>query len=159
MLRMKVLMWRILFILMFLAPICLWITEVAEGAEFGVLRKAAIEGGSYQGANHDYFLELDRQGERLQHTTRMLMDIDLACTSGVEVCAYWNNAINSKASSSQYRMVQWSFLLGLSLGNAIELGWSHSSIHELDRKSSEFARFPLENVIYIQFKWYEKPRR
>jgi hypothetical protein len=131
----------------------------AYGAEFAILRKAAIEAGTYQGANHDYFLELDRSNERLQHTTKMIMNIDLACTYLNEVCAFWNNNVNAKASSSQYRSVEWDFQLGFTLGKKLELGYSHSSNHELDRKSSDFARFPLENVVYVQFKWYESVRK
>ncbi len=153
--------WNLAKVLMVLGPVlALFLTcSTAKAAEFMELRKAAIEGGAYQGTNHDYLLELDRPGERLQHTTRMLMDIDIACTYFNEVCLFWNNAINAKASDSQYRSVEWDFRVGWSLGKHIELGWHHTSTHELDRKSNEFARFGLENVVFIQFKWYENPRR
>jgi hypothetical protein len=122
------------------------------------LRKAAIEGGKYVGTQHDYFLLLDREGENLQHTTDMLMDVDVACMTGNVACLFWNNAIKSKASNKQYRSVNWLFSLGLSIGENVELGWRHSSRHELDAKSSDFSRFELENVIFVQLKFVDKPR-
>lgn len=161
MLRVRVLVYRIFFILMVLVPFLLWmttVTEVAEGAEFGILRKAAIEGGSYQGTNKEYFLELDRTGERLQHTTKMIINVDLFCTYLDGICMFWDNEVDAKASSSQYRSVAWDYRLGWALGKKVDIGWWHRSNHELDRKSSNFARFELENVLFIQFKWHEKPR-
>lgn len=143
--------------LMFTAMMCA--EKEARAAEFLQLRKSAIEAGAYRGTNHDYLLELDRPGERLQHTTRMLMDVDLACTYFNEVCLFWNNSVNAKASSAQYRSVEWDFRMGWTLGKHLELGYHHVSTHELDRKSNEFARFGLENVVFIQFKWYENPRK
>jgi hypothetical protein len=150
--------WIIVFMSMALVPIILIITDCAEGAEFFQLRKAAIEGGSYQGANHDYFLELDRTGERLQHTTDLLMNADVVCIENNALCVFWDNTIRSKASDHQYRSVAWDFRFGTTLGRYIDVGWHHISMHELDRKSADFSRFGLENVIYIQIKWWDKPR-
>jgi len=131
---------------------------ILSAAEYMQLRKAAIEGGSYQGVNRDYFLLLDREGETLQHTTDMLMDADLVCLTGNTTCLFWNNAIRSKASNKQYRSVAWDYRLGISIGDNFELGWRHISRHELDTKSSSFGRFELENVLFVQFKFLDRPR-
>lgn len=143
--------------LIFAAMMCA--EKDARAASFFELRKAAIEGGSYLGTNHDFLLELDRPGERLQHTTDLIMDIDLACSYYDEVCLYFNNTVLSKASNEQYRGVGWSFKVGLALGRYLEIGWRHLSTHAIDRSPGGFARFGLENVAYIQFKWYENPRK
>ena len=151
--------WRLVFLTLITILLSMALhTGVAEGAEYFILRKAAIEGGMYKGTNHDYFLELDRTGEKLQHTTNLYMHTDVVCVEMNELCMFWNNDILSKASESQYRSVAWSFRLGFAVGKHVELGWSHTSTHELDRKSSEFARFGLENVLFLQLKWYERNR-
>ena len=146
-------------LLWLIAILMLAMCQKTFGADYFVLRKAAIEGGKYAGTNHNYFLELDRPGEQLQHTTKMLMNIDLLCISNDNACIFWNNLIDSKATNQQYRYVAWNYRLGLSLGKHIEMGWHHISEHELDRKSSDFARFGLENVLFVEFKWYENPRK
>ncbi len=131
----------------------------AEAAEFFLLRKAAIEGGRYYGTNHDFFLELDNaNGERLQHTTDLIMNADIICLEYDQICMFWDNKIASKASNQQYRYVAWDFRLGFALGRHIELGWKHLSGHELDRKTNPFSRYVLENIVFIQFKWHDKPR-
>ena len=128
----------------------------AKAAE---VRKAAIEFGAYQGNNKDPYILLDKDGERLQHTSDMIMNIDLACTSLNQVCLFWDNTIASKASNKQYRSVQWNFRLGLDVGNGLEMGFKHESVHELDSKSNNTLRFPLENVVFMQFKFIDRPRQ
>jgi hypothetical protein len=146
---------------LFLAVVAFWmvIGNAAVAAEGFVLRKAAIEGGSYVGTNHDLFLGIDNEEERLQHITNMIMEIDLACSSLNEVCLYWNNNVNSKASSSQYRLISWDYRLGLSIGKYLELGWHHTSQHFLDQRSAAGRVYPLENILFLQLKFYEKPRK
>jgi hypothetical protein len=130
----------------------------AYGADLMQLRKAAIEGGSYQGTSHDFLLLMDNDAERVQHTTNMIMNVDLSCTQGNDVCLFWDNTIASKATTSQYRSVMWNFRTGFALGNMLDIGWEHRSRHMLDGKGNDFARFELENVIFLQLKFYDKPR-
>jgi hypothetical protein len=154
--RSAIILW-IFYFLMLAGPLTALCTR-AEGAEFFELRKAAIEGGQYYGVNRDYFLQLDNEkGERLQHTTDLLMDIDVMCVEQEAACIFWNNKIASKASNQQYRSVAWDFKVGISF-RSLDIGWHHTSLHELDRKTNPYARFGLENVFYIQFKWFENPR-
>lgn len=150
-----------LLILTFLFLCIMCNSQSLEAADFLTLRKASIEGGQYLGTNHDPYILLDNPDtqERLQHTTNMNMNIDLACTTFNEVCFYWNNTIASKASSTQYRMVSWIYRLGFSVGQHLEFGWSHISSHELDRKTNTSIRYPIENIGYIELKFVDKPRR
>lgn len=145
-------------------PVCLMIillllAPVLKADEFMKLRKAAIEGGAYQGANHNAYMLIDNQDERLQHEATMLMNIDLACTTFSEICMFWDNAIVGKASNQQFRQVGWDFRLGFAIGSHLELGYHHLSEHELDRRSNPDIKYPLENVAYIQLKFWDKPRR
>jgi hypothetical protein len=152
------------FLTWVVVPVCLVVVMLLlapalKAEEFMKLRKAAIEGGSYQGTNHNSYMLLDREGERLQHSATMEMDIDLACTTYQEICLLWNNDIIGKASSQQFRQVSWDFRFGFAVGKYVELGLHHISEHELDRKSNYDIRYPLENVVYLQLKFIDKPRR
>ncbi len=122
------------------------------------VRKAAIEFGAYQGNNKDPYILLDKDGERLQHISDLILNTDLACTTFDQVCIFWDNTIASKASEKQYRSVEWRFRLGVDINRGLEMGYRHSSIHELDSKSNNELRFPLENVIFMQFKFIDRPR-
>jgi hypothetical protein len=130
-------------------------SDDVEGAE---VKKAAIEFGSYYGKNHDPYLLLDREDEQLEHTPSMIMNVDVICTKANDVCIFWDNTVLGKATTTQYRGVGWDFRVGLNFDNRVETGVHHYSYHELDRKSNRDIRFPLENTVYIQFKFIDKPR-
>jgi hypothetical protein len=135
------------------------LTLRCETAKSTEVTKATIEFGAYQGVNRDPYILIDNENERLQHISNMEMNVDLACTSFNQLCLFWDNTIASKASDHQYKFVSWSFRIGVDIANRLELGYKHLSAHEIDGKANPVTEFPLENVVFMQFKFIDRPRQ
>lgn len=139
------------------------VTCRGHSASLFELRRASIELGAYPTfipfqKSHNAYLLLDNEREWLDKKTSMIMNVDLICSSSNYICLFWNNRIEGKASNKQYRQIGWIFNLGLSLSDKFELGWSHLSEHELDRKTNSSLPYPVENVIYLEMKFVDRPR-
>jgi hypothetical protein len=143
--------WFYVLLVVYFGLTFLFSTE-AEGAE---VRKLTFTAAAYQGTNHDPYLLIDNLDERLQHITSVAWDVDMWCTAFNQYCIYWNNDVIGKASSKQYRSVEWSFEVGMAFPY-VDLFFGHMSRHILEGVRD--IRFPLENVIGFRMKFIEKSR-
>jgi hypothetical protein len=134
-----------------------WQSCVGYSAEVLVPRNLSFSEAKYEGnINRDPYLGIDNEHEKFQYFTRLRWDFDLLCIEGESACLFWNNKIDAKTTTQQYRSVEWSFNFGLAF-KRIDLFYEHHSRHGLDAKYEQ--GFPLENYYGFTWKILDNPRR
>lgn len=70
----------------------------------------------------------------------------------------WRNKIISTTSPSQFESVAWNFDFGFKFTDYVEVFYSHTSTHLLDRKHSFMHRFPVEDSIALKIFIFKRDR-
>ena len=63
---------------------------------------------------------------------------------------YWDSAIESLTTDSQYRSVGLKLWMGLHLSDHMDVGYYHHSAHILDATQSRMNGFPVEDAVQIK---------
>lgn len=114
------------------------------------IRDVYFESAGYVGKNYDSYLDMDSELEQLSYIVACGWDLDLF-RYGKNLSFYWDNRVEGKSSTRQFRHVSWKFQFGFNLYNAVDIFYFHESQHllDMDRPKSE-SLFPLENFIGIR---------
>ena len=149
------LVWVILMLLAVIA-IGLLTDEARAQADFFVVRDVSFEGGKYSGGDRDAYLGTPNSFQ-LSHYTAVTWDVDLMCLYHNDICVFWNNRIDGKASKAAYKYASWEFSTGFAT-KYIDIYYQHHSEHVLEEERAA-KTFPIENMIMFRFKFINHPRR
>jgi hypothetical protein len=120
----------------------------ASAAEFLTPRNLSLDLGAFTSqAAREPYLNTPASGA-LYSKLDLNWDVDLACTSGSELCLFWDNTIHSLTGQSRFRYVSWEFRTGLDLGR-VELFYYHHSEHALDEIPVD-RKFPVADAYMVR---------